>query len=51
VKTILVVDDEPQIAEIATDYLVRLLAGLGAGALALLASAGWLKLDIASIKE
>jgi hypothetical protein len=31
--------------------LVRLLAGLGAGALALLASAGWLKLDIASIKE
>jgi len=31
--------------------LVRLLAGLGAGALALLASAGWLRLDIASIKE
>jgi len=31
--------------------LVRLLAGLGAGALGLLASAGWLKLDIANIRE
>jgi hypothetical protein len=31
--------------------LVRLLAGLGVSALALLASSGWLRLDIASIKE
>jgi len=31
--------------------LVRLLAGLGTGALALLAAAAWLGLDIANIKE